>query len=402
MTIVSPPGISSIDTFSINKSVLIPFTEILVDFVNDISKSILKDKDFKEHPEILALAFWMRKSHIQKLKVHFSQLQGEKIFLGRGVIFHLAPSNVDTIFVYSWLISLLVGNSNIVRLSAKKNLQTELLLDTINSILAQKKYSILCERVLILQYGHEDEITKKLSLMADTRVIWGGDQTIEHIRMLPIKATATELTFADKFSFALIKSDELLKEQNLQRLIRNFYNDAFSFSQMACSSIRLIAWVGTEKDNHKAKKIFWKALGSYTLQKAPTEITPADIVNKLVAECSIAIESPIKIEKNSNPYINKINISRLTEVKEDLHCGTGLFYELETNDLISIFQDINKKHQTVSHYGFNPEELKQAIYKTLPSGIDRIVPIGKSLEFSHIWDGTDLLQSFCREVDLWN
>ncbi len=402
MKIVTPRNINTIDQLQIENRVLEPFSDILVDFVDDVSKSILKNTYFKKYPELMALAFWMRKSHIKKLHEYFIQRQSKKILLGRGIVFHLAPSNVDTIFVYSWFISLLVGNSNILRISNKENNQTDLLLNVITSILADKKYKSLQNRIAIIRYGHEDEITKQLSLMADTRVIWGGDKTIEHIRTIPIKSTTTELTFADKFSFAIINSENLLKEQNLQKLIENFYNDAFWFGQMACSSIRLITWVGSTQNNEKVKKIFWEKLESYVLEKSPTDIEPADIVNKLVAECSMAIEHPVHIGKNKNPYINKIQIQNIAEINESLHCGTGLFYELETEDLTNLFQKMTKKYQTIAYYGFNKEELIQIIYKTLPLGVDRVVPIGKSLEFSPVWDGYDLFQNFCREVEIWN
>ena len=401
MKIITPKNIDTIDQLQIENQALKPFSDILVSFVDDVSKSILKDRYFKEYPELISLAFWMRKSHIKKLHKYFLQRQGEKLFLGRGVVFHLAPSNVDTIFVYSWFLSLLVGNSNIIRISNKKNIQTELLVNVITSILLDKRYEVLQKRVAIIRYGHEEQITKHLSLMADTRVIWGGDQTINNIRKIPIKSTATELTFADKFSFSIINSEKMLQEQDTQKLIEDFYNDAYWFGQMACSSIRLVVWIGSKQNNEKAKKIFWDMLESHLLQKGSEDIISADIINKFVAECSMAIEHSIKIEKNKSPYINRIEIRSLLEANESLHCGTGLFYEFETEDLVGIFKNITKKHQTIAYYGFSKEELTQIIYTTLPLGVDRVVPIGKSLEFSPVWDGYDLLHSFCREVEIW-
>ena len=37
------------------------------------------------------------------------------LLLSRGVVFHIAPKNVDTIFVYSFVLSLLCANKNIIR-----------------------------------------------------------------------------------------------------------------------------------------------------------------------------------------------------------------------------------------------------------------------------------------------
>ena len=400
VTIVTPKNISSIDALSVESKVIEPFSDMLINFVNDVSKTILKDSLFKQYPELMALAFWMRKSHVNELKNYFFQQKGDRVWIGRGVVFHMAPSNVDTIFVYSWFISLLVGNSNILRISSKENIQTELLLNAITHILHQEKYKTLQNRVAIIRYGHDDEITKKLSSYADVRVIWGGDNTVKHIRTIPIKPTATELTFADKFSFAIICSEQILKDEKLSKLIEKFYNDSFWFGQMACSSIRLVTWVGIEEDNKNAQKLFWSALEKYVLEQQPEEIAPADIVNKLVAECSMAIENSVEIKQIDNPYINRVKIKNINEINEPLHCGTGLFYELEIDSLDNIFLHATKKNQTISYYGFTKKELTSLIYNNMPEGIDRIVPIGQSLDFSYIWDGYDLFRNFCREIEI--
>ena len=399
MRIVIPKNIDTLDALQVQSKVMKPFSDILVDFVNDVSKSILKSSFFKQYPELMALAFWMRKSHLKELKNYFNEQNREKILLGRGVVFHMAPSNVDSIFVYSWFISLLVGNSNVLRISNKENIQTNLLLDVISGVLESPKYASLQTTIAIIKYGHDDAVTKKLSAMADVRVIWGGDATVEHIRSIAIKPTATELSFADKFSFAMIKSQKVLEEKSLNSLIEKFYNDSFWFGQMACSSIRLVVWVGSAKENKKAKELFWSAFDSYVVEKNPDDISPADVVNKLVAECSMAIEGEVKIE-HTNKFINRVKIKSLEDVKEDLHCGTGLFYELEVENFEDVFPFITKKHQTIAQYGFEKSFIEKIVYESMPIGVDRIVPIGKALDFSYIWDGYDLFRSFCREIEI--
>ncbi len=400
INIVMPKHVTSIEELNINSRVLKPFSNILIEFVNDVSKTILQNSLLKEYPELMALAFWMRKSHIKVLHEYFKKQENGKILLGRGVVFHMAPSNVDTIFVYSWFISLLVGNSNILRISNKENIQTDILLNIISDILDDEKYQELQNRVAIIKYGHDDNITKKLSLLADVRVIWGGDNTVSHIRSIPIKPTATELTFADKFSFAIIRSKKLLQDEHLDKLIASFYNDSYWFGQMACSSIRLISWVGTKKENEDAKEIFWLKLNNYVLKKNPEEIAPADIINKLVAECSMAIESNIIINKMRNPYINRITINSIDKVHEDLHCGTGLFYETEVKSFDELMPLMTKKYQTIAYYGYTRKGMIETVQESMPIGIDRIVPIGKSLDFSNVWDGFDLFRSFCREIEI--
>jgi hypothetical protein len=382
------PNIKNIDEINLESNPLKPFCDEIIEFVNELSNTILKNPYFKNFPELIALGFWMRKSNIEKLKKYF--FSKEKVLIGRGVVFHIAPSNVDTIFAYSFILSLLVGNSNIVRISTKKSLQINLLVDLIISVL--EKYEFLKKRMVIVKYSHNDEITEKLSLMADVRVIWGSDETINHIRKIPIKPTAIELIFADKFSFSLINAKKV-NEKNIDFLIEKFYNDAFLFSQMACSSIRLVVWYG---ENDKARKFFWDRLSEFTLKKLP-EISPSEIMNKYVSLCSMAIENDVKIEIK-NPYISIVEIEKFSDINTNLHCGGGIFYELKIKNFNEIMPFIIKKYQTLAYYGFSKDELINLIYNYLPQGIDRIVPVGKAMEFNHIWDGYDLLNSFCREI----
>ena len=81
---------------------------------------------------------------------------------------------MDTIFIYSWLLSVLAGNRNIIRLSLRVSPQTEILCRLFNQTLEATPDS-LKDSTLMIRYGHEREITQALSAVVDVRVIWGGD-----------------------------------------------------------------------------------------------------------------------------------------------------------------------------------------------------------------------------------
>ena len=59
---------------------------------------------------------------------------------------------------------------------------------------------------------------------------------------------------------------------------------------------------------------------------------------------------------------------------------------------------INRKFQTLAYYGMEPSVLKKFIETHRPCGIDRIVPIGRTLDFSLVWDGYDLIGMLSRTV----
>ena len=76
-----------------------PFENKLLNFLSLLSSNIIKRRESKMMPELMALGFWLRKSNLEKIKVEFvSQSKNSVINKPRGVVFHVAPKNVDTIF----------------------------------------------------------------------------------------------------------------------------------------------------------------------------------------------------------------------------------------------------------------------------------------------------------------
>jgi len=46
--------------------------------------------------------------------------------------------------------------------------------------------------------------------------------------------------------------------------------------------------------------------------------------------------------------------------------------------------------------------LIQFITQAKPNGIDRIVPIGKTTDFSLTWDGFNMIETLSRKIDILN
>ena len=375
--------------------VLPPFSPEVLEFIEAFSKKLIND--FRNYPEMVALGFWMRLAHMQSLKKRFESFEG--MHCSRGTVLHFAPSNVDTIFIYSWFLSLLVGNRNIIRLSSRQSVQNALLIKTLQTLLLQQEFTAVAQRTLLLQYEHDEAITSWLSAQCDMRVIWGGDATIRSIRAIPLPPTATELTFADKFSFALLNASAFLAHEETSRLIQDFYNDAFWFGQMACSSIRLMIWVGDALTCKAASQRFMTLLSDFEKQH-PINLEAADIMNKQAALYALAATNAQPIKTYNAHHINTVTLTSLEAMHETLHCGSGLLYEYHAQSLDEIFLHVSKKHQTLAYFGFEKVQLADMVLKHRPHGIDRIVPIGKSLEFSQLWDGFELMRSFTREIEI--
>ena len=61
---------------------------------------------------------------------------------------------------------------------------------------------------------------------------------------------------------------------------------------------------------------------------------------------------------------------------------------------------VNKKYQTLTYFGIDSKLLKNFIIKNKLKGIDRIVPVGQSLDISLTWDGYDIISTLSRGIEI--
>ena len=70
----------------------------------------------------------------------------------------------------------------------------------------------------------------------------------------------------------------------------------------------------------------------------------------------------------------------------------------EMYDNLEIAGVCDLRCQTLTYYGVKEEDFRTFLEETRPAGIDRIVPMGKSMDFSLIWDGYDLIRQMSRRI----
>ncbi|MEK4146254.1 acyl-CoA reductase [Robertmurraya sp. FSL W8-0741] len=373
-----------------------PFDQRVVAFLQSLSKTILKDHTYRRYPELITLAYWLRRAHIEEMKASFLKRADNRLLRARGVALHFAPSNVDTIFVYSWVLSMLAGNNNILRVSGREQQQTDLLIAAILKEIAQ--YPEVASRTAIVTYEHNDEITRFLSERCHIRIVWGGDETVRKIRSIPLAPLATELVFPDRFSLSAFEAKEVINanESDMKEFVHQFYNDGFWFSQMACSSPRLIAWIGSPDLIALAQKRFWNELNDH-LDAHLEELSAAMQVQKLTTGYLLSIDNETTSFMHQQNF-TRVQLEAINREMKERHCGGGLFYELELPKLKDLNSLLDDKDQTLSYFGFTREALIDFANAIENRSIDRIVPVGQSLAFGGVWDGYDLMMHFTREL----
>ncbi len=382
-------------------TLLEPFSFQVIDFLNEFSKKLLKDEAIRKFPELTVLGFWLRKSNIQKIKYSFQNNNKNKIFTPRGLVFQIPPSNVNSILIYTWTLSLLAGNKNVTRISINQSSQLLIISRIIEELFGEKKWKDISARNKFISYEYDDDINKFLSFSSDLRVVWGGDKTVEKLRTFKLNTHGSEINFPDKISFSIIdvESYSNLDRQKKFLLAEKFMNDAYWFNQMACSSPRVLFWLNINENNKSSLSEFWQQL-DYLLKENGKKLDFIDSINKKVVCDRIAIElEKYKIFDYSDRRITRVSLNNPL-IKEDLMPGAGFFYECDISKLEDLLPFLNRKVQTISYFGIEYSKWMDFIIKNKPRGIDRVVPIGNALDFDVVWDGIDLIRSFSREISL--
>lgn len=369
--------------------VLPMFSETAVGFLAALSRKILTDRRTREYVDVTSYAYWIRKASLETVKENHRDYGSR---LGRGVAFHVAPSNVPVNFAVSMTSSLLAGNCTVIRVSNKEFVQVEIICDAINALLAEE-YVCMKPYLCLLRYEHSERITQELSALCDLRIIWGGNRTIETIRRAALPPRAIEMTFADRHSLAIINAEAYL-ESDAAEVAKGFYTDTYYTDQNACSSPRLVVWTGKEVE--KAKRKFWDALD--TLVRDEYEMKPIQAVDKYSSFCLLAMEQTGVKKVSQNNYVVRIEVDALTKELMNYKNGGGYFFEYTAKELEEIVPVLSKQCQTISVLGESKERIKQLVFTHGVRGVDRIVPLGQTMGLEFIWDGFKMIEAMTRFV----
>lgn len=369
----------------------IPFDDSIIDFLNEVSRKLMGNRAAKAYSDVVTFAFWIRKSSVMKLKERFER-KDSALHLGKGVAFHIAPSNVPVNFAYSLVAGLLNGNANVVRVPSKDFPQVSIIAEAVNDVLGQNE--AMRPYIQLVRYGRDKDINDLFSSIADVRVVWGGNQTIEELRKSPLPPRSGEITFADRYSLAVIDSDFYLDIEDKDRVAEDFYNDTFFSDQNACTSPRVVIWTGNRIE--EAKKVFWET--EHKLAEKKYTFQSIQGVNKLTSSYLIAVAEPgVKVEEHEDNLIVRVKVPEIMENLMDYRDNSGYFYEYDCKDILEIKDLCNDKRcQTIAYIGDSKAVLP--LIEAGVKGIDRVVPMGKTMDFDLIWDGYNLPALLTRTV----
>lgn len=378
----------------------VPFSDEVIEFLNALSGALMKDRMSRMYPDAITFAYFCRKANLLKMKAQYVR-EGE-LRLGRGVLFHIAPSNVPINFGYSLVAGLLAGNANVVRVSSKQFPQVDLIIKHMHELMESGQYDEVASRIALIRYDRMSDASAYFSSIANVRVIWGGDATIATIRKNELPPRSFDVCFADRYSIAAINPKAIMEatDADMKKLAEAFYNDTYLFDQNACSAPHCIFWVqmvqGVQgvQEVESAKTKFWNAVYEHVSKKYQLQAVMS--VDKLTAFYRQAACMDVKEEQMPDNVVVRTELSELPKNIEDFRCACGYFSEKTIQSLDEIAPIVNIKYQSLGYYGFEKDELVDFVKRNRFLGLDRIVPIGETTAFALTWDGYNLIDTFSR------
>lgn len=364
--------------------VFTPFSETIIEQLVSLGGYLMEHG--RSEANIVAAGYWLRKSHLESIKAQYA---GHDL-RAKGQVFHIAPGNVDTLFFYSIIISLLCGNHTLLRLSDRLSHEAALLIELLNQYYQQVgSAEHILSRLQLIQYPRDLEISAAISKQCDSRVIWGSDETIQALSELPLASThANNICFPDRYSVALL---QITSEAQLERASEALLRDIKPYFQQACSSPKVIYWLNTAQDMQDK---FWLLLAEKLT--AIDNMSAADKISQLLylQRLPLLLSADNKhksrcLLKNFEP-LQVFEVEQLTLDSIKSHIGLWVLLSLQINklDQVKLFEHC----QTVTHFGLE-EAVLENWKNTTQQPMKRLIAAGQSLAFSHIWDGIDLVKS---------
>jgi hypothetical protein len=373
-----------------------PFSERRINAVDRLSGAIFQHPELRTNSAAVALAFWLRRANVERMRGAALRRDNREIVqVPVGMVFHIAPANVDTMFIYSWTMAFLMGNTNLVRLSTTLNHLVSQLLNVINDEITADP--VTWSGNVFLTYEHDDVVTAALSERCDHRVIWGGDETVRRIRKIHLNAHASERAFASKSSASIMSASAVaqLDENGARTLAAKLAVDIEPFQQMGCSSPHIIYWLTDKPENIGTAVASIDGMLAERLERAGVTTEMSAAIKRIHEAFRLAADGLIS---NGSFFPGLCTVwSKPTASIRDLHIGGGFISHRAITCLDSI--PIDQSVQTLSYFGLTNEQVTRLATIGGMRGLDRLVPVGTALSFSPIWDGFMLWNDFSRLVN---
>ena len=363
-----------------------PFAAERVDLIAGVAETLLGPRRSAVSGPAAHFAFWTRRAALTKLAASFAaRVPINTLARPRGLVFHLPPQNVETVFLYSWVLSYLSGNANIVRLPHEISVRMRAIVD----LFLERLEAAGDVSQVFVHYPSQGDLGAKISALSDARVVWGGDAKVALFAPLPMRNGGKSIWFGDRFSFSTINGAALdkLDDAALKALAKKLHNDIFVFDQMACSSPHALYVVGDAAYHSAAVR---RLLDASALEETMDD--PAGRVGHAIGKMTAAFYAAANGRASSVHWQNTqlTSIVASAPLRQEIRVGGGFLSVVFVGSLAEVASFIRETDQTITYFGWERSEIEAIAASRAGPGVSRWAPVGTALDFDFIWDGYDI------------
>lgn len=346
-----------------------------------LSRLLLATPVFHENRFLHSLGFHFRES---KIRLELSKVEGQS---PRGVVFQVAPSSTPITAVYSTLYLWAVGNLVITRLSHAA-------LETVSDIFQLMEVASRDTQIdesdlpFVISYDSEgpysEEVNKGLSRLCDLRLVWGRDEVCDKFNSYKTKINSLSFGFSDRFSIGILNADYIKKLLSVDELkfISKIYNDIFEFDNSACSSPKILFWIG--RDAFEVSKKLYVAVDRYATTRLERNF--AFLYSVVQSKFRATVKERYETVRSYTTFTVCTVAKPVINVE-----GPGCLIDYYASDLSEVLQFDSPRLQTLINYGIDISALRDFVSCNSFVGAYRVVGPGEALDFSPIWDGVNIL-----------
>ncbi len=388
--------------------------DAIIGLLNVLGKKILLNNTINRYQGISYISLWLRKENLLRLcRLNYDNLDYLDKFIAldqklemcaqpRGIVCHWIAGNMPTLAVFSAVQAILAKNGSIIKVPEKyKDIILELLreLNRIEVTIDGMTYSgnVMVNAISVVSFsGKEQDLSRRFSMAADCRLIYGGSAAIQAIRALPTKDHCETIVYGPKYSFGVFDR-EFIESDLFEDALKKSVVDVALFNQMACSSPHVFFF---EKSRYSIKEIG-------LMLKTQFEILPEGLKfqdkSQWMAANTINIRGYYLLDNETDIVLSDdlnwtILINNKSALEEPIF-GKCIFIK-EVESVEQIFPLITRKIQAMIVCISDSVKRRSFARKATYYGVDRIVNPGKIHDYDLPWDGILPLSRLVRWVIL--
>lgn len=332
----------------------------------------------RELPQVEALERFVRVAERKSLRV-----------LPAGTVCHWIAGNVPLLGMFSWAISALLGNLNVVRLSTRQ----DDFLSPLLGLLAETSPAgrQMAEESLVVTFDREhQEAQRLLSEAADVRIAWGGAEAVEAIRSLPADWHTSDIAMGPRMSLAVVDPAQLS-----DAVINRLAIDAVYFDQLACSSPQQV-FVRGQADSPEVRNFVQRFTQAFARQALANPRHGLDFAEtyRIHLDRSRLLLAGQALEHDRQ---TQWTVALVDAPQPQVSCANRFIQVIPFTRLATVYSAIPSNVQTVIT-ALGSAEFAEFTEAASRLGVCRFPQPGEGNHFEVPWDGIPLVSRLTRWV----